>query len=588
MTRTKQLLHPQQTAVATRPAATVLLLRDTAAGLEVLMTRRSPTASFAPGVYVFPGGVVDAEDAQCHDLADTRASQDAALTTQCVAAIRESFEELGILLARHADGRMATMQDIVGMSRTAPFAAQCAERGLRLCADRVFWLAQWVTDREMRKRFDVNFLVARVPAEQTPVADEAEQFAPQWVRPQEALDLHMAGQFPIIFPTIRTLERLRAYATADDVLQACQSEQPLWHSCPRSGTLLGKQRHYMEHDAPFGELAMVSPDGQFQHTLDWQHAQAVPLLKNLLRLTAPNGGMMTGPGTNSYIVGDAHTGYAVIDPGPLDSGHIERLWQATGGDIRFIVCTHSHADHSPAAKPLQALCAQRNAIRGGGALMAALTPPILGLPSAATADERSHFVPDRALFDGEVLRLTASVPVSEVKQAVDMGQAINHAISQASHGHEREVISHSLQIIHTPGHAANHLCVILLEDGLLFSGDHILNGSTTVINPPDGHMGDYLASLDKLVAMCEPQHLAFILPAHGHVLGFAPQAIAQLKAHRLKREAKIAAVMQAHPSHSVDDWLALAYDDVSPQLWPVAKRSFLAHVAHIKGGSDAP
>jgi glyoxylase-like metal-dependent hydrolase (beta-lactamase superfamily II) len=137
-------------------------------------------------------------------------------------------------------------------------------------------------------------------------------------------------------------------------------------------------------------------------------------------------------------------------------------------------------------------------------------------------------------------------------------------------------------VVHTPGHAANHLCLVLEEDGLLFSGDHVLNGSTTVIDPPDGHMGDYLDSLDKLAAACVAGGIEFILPAHGHVLGFAHQAITQLKAHRLKREAKIAAAMQALPQGSLQEWVEKAYDDVPPRLWPVAARSLQAHVDHIR------
>ena len=137
-------------------------------------------------------------------------------------------------------------------------------------------------------------------------------------------------------------------------------------------------------------------------------------------------------------------------------------------------------------------------------------------------------------------------------------------------------------VLHSPGHAANHLCLVLLEDGLLFSGDHILNGSTTVVNPPDGNMSTYLDSLDKLGAACDEHQIEFILPAHGYVMGQAKTAIAQLKAHRLKREAKILAVMQGMPDGSLDDWVPLAYDDVDERIWPVAKRSLLAHVERIQ------
>ncbi len=543
MARTSQLLHPQREPAPLRPAATVLLLRDSPNGIEVLMTRRSMTASFAPGAYVFPGGGIDPADSAAHALAHRRPTQSDLHLTQAIAAIRESFEELGILFARHANGQWAENTDISAIDRKAPFAAQCQAMGLTLAADQVFVLAHWITDRDLPRRFDVPFLVARMPENQTPVADESEQFEPVWVRPADALSRHEAGDFFIVFPTIRTLERLKSFANVNAVLQACAvNDEPLWTSCPRAGWLAGNEARYMEHEAPFGELALVSPDGQIQHHLDWQTDLPVPLLKNVQRLTAPNPGVMTGPGTNSYLVGDPNTGYVVIDPGPADADHLQRLWRAAGGQIRMIVCTHSHPDHSPGAQPLQALCTHK--------------PPILGLASRPTARANSQFKPDRELAHGEKLRL--------------QGTGIDGNIT------------HTLRVIHTPGHAANHLCLVLEEDGLLFSGDHVLNGSTTVIDPPDGHMGDYLDSLDLLAEACKSDTLEFILPAHGHVLGFAHQAITQLKAHRLKREAKIAAAMQALPHGSLQEWVEKAYEDVHPRLWPVAARSLQAHVDHIR------
>jgi len=300
-----------------------------------------------------------------------------------------------------------------------------------------------------------------------------------------------------------------------------------------------------------------SAAGPLPSPADWQSHSPVALLRNVQRLTAPNPGFMTGPGTNSYLVGDPQTGFIAIDPGPADADHVARLWAAathpdgSGGHLTMIVCTHSHPDHSPGAKPLQALCAQ-----------AGITVPIGGLASAPTARANSQFVPDITLAHGQ--RLVLSHPT--------------HAES-----------SHTLLVLHTPGHAANHVCLLLEEDGLLFSGDHILNGSTTVIDPPDGNMGHYLDSLDLLHRACAAHGVEFILPAHGHPLPKALDAIAHLKAHRLKREAKIAAVMQANPNGDPDQWLPLAYDDVDSRLWPVAKRSLLAHVEHIQwlqsGGS---
>ncbi|MES2841810.1 MAG: MBL fold metallo-hydrolase [Pseudomonadota bacterium] len=566
MVRPTQLLHSQRPPAPLRAAATVLLLRDstdpTQPGIEVLMTRRSLTASFAPGAYVFPGGGIDAADAQSHGIATRRATQSDLHLTQAIAAIRESFEELGVLLAHRADGSPVDDSDIATLDRQAPFAAQCQAKGLMLDGAGVFVLAHWITDRDLPRRFDVPFLVARMPEGQAPVADETEQFEPVWVRAADALARHEAGNFFIIFPTIRTLERLRAYATVQDVLDACAvNDQPLWTSCPRAGMLAGHESRHMEHEPPFGELALVCPDGLIAHSLDWQHEQPVQLLRNVQRLTAPNPGFMTGPGTNSYVVGDPASGHIVIDPGPDDPAHIERLWRAAGGRIQAIVCTHSHPDHSPGAPRLQALCVSAGLGR----------PPILGLPSQPTARENSRFVPERSLADGE--------------QLVLRGQS------------GESTISHTLEVVHTPGHAANHLCLLLVEDGLLFTGDHILNGSTTVIDPPDGSMGAYLDSLDKLAERCRTHGVEFILPAHGYVLGdlrasaentSAPAeggalvAIAHLKAHRLQREAKVARALQKAPEGTPDDWVRLAYDDVPERLWPVAKRSLMAHVERLQ------
>lgn len=566
MVRPTQLLHPQRAPAPLRLAATVLLLRDSPdaqrPGIEVLMTRRSPTASFAPGAYVFPGGGIDDADAHNHHQATRRATQSDLHLTQAIAAIRESFEELGVLLAHRADGAPVDASDIALLDRSAPLVPQCAERGLTLAAADVFVLAHWITDRDLPRRFDVPFLVARMPEGQEPVADESEQFEPVWVRPADALARHEAGSFFIIFPTIRTLERLKVHADVQSVLDACAvNDQPLWTSCPRAGLMNGHESRHMEHEPPFGELALVSPDGQIVHSLDWQHEQAVHLLRNVQRLTAPNPGFMTGPGTNSYVVGDPATGHIVIDPGPDDASHMDRLWRAAGGRIQAIVCTHSHPDHSPGAPRLQALCEAAGLNR----------PPILGLPSLTTARENSRFVPERALADGE------------------------HLVLKGQSG--ESILCHTLEVIHTPGHAANHLCLLLIEDGLLFTGDHILNGSTTVIDPPDGSMEAYLDSLDKLADRCRRHGVEFILPAHGYVLGDlkagadgiggpaeggALAAIAHLKAHRLQREAKVARAMQALPEGTLDDWVRLAYDDVPERLWPVAKRSLMAHVERLQ------
>ena len=595
MPRDSALLFPPKPLAPLLHAATVLLLRDGSQGLEVLMTRRSMQASFAPGAYVFPGGGIEADDEKyalnrriagtkyaqdAMTLVASRATQSAQHTTWALAAIRESFEELGVVLAKQQSGAWATPAQIAQLDRHAHFYSQVQAQGLELAADAVFLLAHWLTDRDLPKRFDVPFLVARMPPGQKPVADEKEQFAPEWVRPQDALARHAAKQFFMIFPTIRTLEKLASFASTDAVLQACASEKPLWTSCPRAGLMKGQEARFMEHESAYGELAMVAPYGHISHELAWQHEKPVRLLQHVWRLTAPNPGVMTGPGTNTYIVGTPEKGYIVIDPGPDVTSHIERIMRATEGDIMAIVCTHSHPDHSPAALPLQA-----RVVEATNTVPMALTTefakhicPILGLPSAANARDSAWFEPDITLKNNEQIDHYFRRPYDETPLDI------------------------SLHAIYTPGHAANHVCVILPEDGLLFSGDHILNGSTTVIDPPDGDMTDYLESLDVLQALCKQYDLRFILPAHGYVLSHcdaaqaaaeksgdaksdtrsgAARAIAALKAHRLKREAKVMAAMKIKPNAPLEDLLPIAYNDVDPKLWPVAARSLAAHVKRI-------
>lgn len=538
MVRPTQFLHPQREPAPTRPAATALFLRDTAQGLQVLMTRRSGKASFAPDAYVFPGGTVDAEDAASHPMTLCRDQQEGEGLTHAIAAIRESFEELGILLVRHADGSPLDRQEIAAFDRQRSLVEQCKERDLKLAADELFRFARWITGRDRPKRFDTSFMVARMPEWQEPVADNTEQFDPVWVHPVEAAQRHEAGNFSMIFPTRRTLEWLATFDTVDAALRACASDQPQWTSCVRGGSLNGSERRFMEHEKQYAELALVSPDDHQCHRLDWRHDEPVALLKNVMRLTAQNSSVMTGPGTNTYIVGDASSGYIVIDPGPALPAHIDRIFSATGGDVRMIVCTHSHADHSPGAQPLQQLCPGK--------------PPILGMNSLPTAHESHFFIADRELADGEEISLGAGAS------------------------------RHTLRAIRTPGHAANHVCLLLVEDGLLFTGDHILSGTTTIVNPPDGDMTDYLESLDKLAQACLAGGVEFMLPAHGHVLGDPQATIAALKNHRLWREEKVLAAMQAQPEGSLADWRRMVYLDIPEKLWPMAERSLLAHVLRIK------
>ena len=233
------------------------------------------------------------------------------------------------------------------------------------------------------------------------------------------------GHFFHHLPDHPHLERLCAFANVDDVLQACAvNDEPLWTSCPRAGWLAGNEARYMEHEA--GRLASwlwCALTDKF--TTIWTGAtdQAVPLLKNVLRLTAPNPGVMTGPGTNSYLVGDPNTGYIAIDPGPADPR----------APATPVAC-RGRANQSHCVHPLTPGPFTRR-----GPLASAVYPqaPHLGLASRPTARANSRFTPERELADGEKLVL--------------QGQGLDGEIT------------HTLRVVHTPGHAANHLCAWCLK-----------------------------------------------------------------------------------------------------------------------------
>lgn len=552
MQRSDQLLHSQTVPAKPLPAATLLLLRDRPqGGWEVLITRRSDRASFAPSMYVFPGGGIEPQDADIPaDTAIFRPDTDAPTRAASIAALRETFEEMGVLLANRADGSPANQADIDTLDRHAPLWPQLQAHGLQLNAAAVWQVGHFTAPPHLSKRFAVPFFVALMPQDQTAIPDNSEQFEAIWVAPAEALAQHKAQQIAMMLPTVRTLAYLSDYPHSQAVVEAACAG-PLWIHAPRFALQQGKEQSLLENHLAYGETVMVTPDGQTKHDIAWQSAHAVPLRKNVLRLTAPNANVMTGPGTNSYLVGNAQTGYIAIDPGPADAEHVTRLLQAAGGDVRHIVCTHSHLDHSPGAFLLQALCAEQGHAK----------PLIYGVPSAPTAHPSSHFVPDVVLHDGQTIAVHISGGENPVSTAAT---------------------SHTLRAIYTPGHAANHLCLLLEEDALLFTGDHILNGSTTIIDTPDGNMRDYIDSLDKLTTICTAQQVEFLLPAHGYVMHDALNVIAKLKAHRLAREAKVIAAMQQQPQGSTRDWVALAYADTPEHLWKLAERSLIAHVERIR------
>ncbi len=255
------------------------------------------------------------------------------------------------------------------------------------------------------------------------------------------------------------------------------------------------------------------------------------LADGVARLLAPNPSMMTGPGTNTYLFGEREV--AVIDPGPALPEHIDGIIDTAPGPVRWILVTHTHPDHSP-----------------GAALLAGRTgAELLGRPAPDGEHQDKTFRPTRVLADGDAL----------------------------------ETDEFRIEAIRTPGHASNHVCYRHAATNWIVTGDHVIDGSTVVIDPPDGNMGHYLDALAR-VRDLQPDAL---LPGHGDRIDAPQQVIDWIIEHRLAREARVVAALGNFPGLTTPELVPHVYQDAPEHLHRLAERSLLAHLLKLEGDGRA-
>lgn len=388
-----------------------------------------------------------------------------------VCALREAFEEVGFPVGT---GPMSKLERATGDDPEG-FLHACATLGITLATDRLLPIARWVTPVGSPIRFDTRFFVARAPAQWRPVADHGEVEDCRWSTPAAALRSLGSGESIMAPPTIDVLQRLTRFGAAVEILDA-----------GRVGTLAGGRRI----------LA----------------ARLSPLVRVVV---APNPGLMTGPGTNTYIVGKDRT--FVIDPAVPDLAYLDAV-AAAAGDVAAILVTHRHPDHEA----------------GVTGMVARTEAPVMAFGEEPVGETQAS-----ALGDGRTLKVPGV----------------------------------TLRTIHAPGHAADHVCFLLAQEEALFAGDVILGEGTPVIAPPDGDMRAYLETLRRLSDL----PVRRIYPGHFRLLDDASSTFARYIRHRSERAGHILAALQSGPV-TVEHIVARVYADTPAELHALAARSTLAHL----------
>ena len=275
-----------------------------------------------------------------------------------------------------------------------------------------------------------------------------------------------------------------------------------------------------------------SGDVPYVRDLEFSYGEAAQVSPLIRRVIAPNASVFTFHGTGTYIVGRGRV--AIVDAGPDLAGHVDAVLHAVRGEtVTHLIVTHTHIDHSPATRHIKAAT---------GAESYGFGPHGGGEGPAVEEGADRDFMPDHRLEDGAVI----------------------------------EGDGWTLEAVHTPGHTSNHLCFALAEEGALFSGDHVMGWSTTVVSPPDGDMGAYMASLDKLTARGE----ATYWPTHGPPIPRPGRFVHKLLGHRRRREADILAAV-ADGTDSIPELVTRLYVGLDRRLHPAAARTVLAHLIHL-------
>ncbi len=512
------------------------------------MMRRVEASVFGGGAYVFPGGRVDAQDLDpalaCRCLGMSEAEARTLLDTRegalgyWIAAVRECFEESGLLLAVDHREQPVSVQPALEAERAALLAQTTTlldiitRHDLRLTLAPLVYFSHWITQAGRPRRFDTRFFMAAVPAEQVASHDGAELDDHVWINPADALERHHRGEFHLMFPTRRTLEELARCDSVEAALALARSPRPRRAMTPINARGRNGPALLVPGDYPFVEVSLLDPTRSGERSCELLVGDAMRIGQRVSRVTAPHPRDPALPGANSYLLGTPETGIAVIDPGPADVQHREALLAHGAGAIRWILCTHTHEAHAGGASGLAEATGARLIGRH------ARWPGAEDVPAPCL-----RF--DHEPLDGERLQLGGIV----------------------------------LDVIATPGHADNHLCFLAPDDQMLFTGDHLAQGPhATRVAAREQAMDDLIEAFWRL-RDCGPVHLA---PGHGFLMSPAQEMFERALTDQVGRENRVLRALREGREGSLDDLLTIAFHDIDEAVRARWTDTLLAHLERLR------